>query len=65
MNRTTIAPAQIYAQRAIAALDAILSDKPTADCSLVVQLLMERPQSLRCALANYLYKLQMQSLNRQ
>lgn len=57
-----LTPAQSYAQNAVNALDALIAAEPETkySTSSVARLLMERPKTLRCALAAYLYK----SLNR-
>lgn len=66
MNNKPLTPAQAYAKAAVEALDAMLVSEPEANYCLgaVTKLLMERPKTLRAALSAYLYRSQMQSLNR-
>lgn len=65
MNKP-LTPAQSYAQNAVEALDDLIAAESDAEYhkAYAAKLVMERPKTLRCALAAYLYKSQMQSLNR-
>lgn len=66
MNSKRPTPAQSYAENVVAALDSLIAAEPTNEYSTseVVDLILERPATLRSALNEYLYKLRMQSLLR-
>lgn len=66
MKKLNITPAQAYAQRIIAAVDNLLGSPDDTDRIADIQMMiLERPKTLRCALAAYLYKLQSAQLQRQ
>lgn len=66
MSTRTLTPAQSYAKAAVDALDALIASEPTAEYppKRLARLLLSRPQTLRCALAAYLYRSRMQSMSR-
>lgn len=65
MKKISITPAQAYAQRIIAAVDNLLGSPDDTDTIADIQMMiLERPRTLRCALAAYLYKSQSTQLQR-
>lgn len=61
----TPTPAQNYASRCIDALGELINNPQSHDWQdEVYMLIMERPQTLKCALSAYLYKSQMARLQR-
>lgn len=61
----TPTPAQNYASRCIDALEELINNPQNHDRQdEVYMLIMERPQTLKCALSAYLYKSQMARLQR-
>lgn len=61
-----ISPAQEYAIRMINALDGFIENPDDIDWSNdILMMVMERPETLRAALAGYLYKLQGAQLMRE
>lgn len=56
-------PAQDYAQRVVLALDEVIANPDSLEWyDEAVMLLMERPRTLRAALAAYLYRCRMKQL---
>ena len=65
MKELDLTPAQAYAQRIIAAVDNLLASSDDKDAIADIQMMvLERPKTLRCALAAYLYKSQSARLQR-
>lgn len=65
MKQTKLTPAQAYAARIVEAIDSLLcSPEDTEAADNVLMMVLERPKTLRCALAAYLYKSQMAQLTR-
>lgn len=62
-----LTPAQAYAYEVVEAVDALIASEPQEEYKCVrrlKKLVMERPRTLRNALNAYLYKSQMQSIQR-
>lgn len=60
MKQKQLTPAQSYASRIVEALDNLLCAPEDAEAvDNVLMMVLERPKTLRCALAAYLYKSQM------
>ena len=65
MEARPLTPAQSYASRIVEALDNLLcSPEDTEAADNVLMMVLERPKTLRCALAAYLYKSRMAQLLR-
>lgn len=65
MTRKEPTPAQAYAKRCIIALSGMINNQSGNDWQEELHLLLlERPQTLRCALSAYLYKSEMARLQR-
>lgn len=65
MTPRTLTPAQAYAARIVEAIDGLLCDPENMDAAdSVLMMILERPRTLRCALAAYLHKSRMQSMSR-
>lgn len=65
MSTKTLTPAQAYAARVVEAIDGFLCNPEDMDAAdSVLMMILERPRTLRCALAAYLHKSQMQSISR-
>lgn len=65
MIQNKLTPAQAYAQRIISAVDNLLGSPDDTDTIADIQMMiLERPKTLRCALAAYLYKSQSAQLQR-
>lgn len=65
MTRKEPTPAQAYAKRCIIALSEMINNQGSNDWQEeLLLLLLERPQTLKCALSAYLYKSEMASLQR-
>lgn len=57
MTTTHLTPAQEYAVRMMNALDGVINSPDNATCSNdILAIVLERPKTLRAALAAYLYK---------
>lgn len=66
MATSTLTPAQDYALRMITALDGFIDNPDDTDWSNdILMFILERPKTLRCALAAYLYKSQRASFERE
>lgn len=65
MNKKSLTPAEDYALRMINAIDGFL-DYPddTSWSDEILMFILERPKTLRSALAAYLYKSQSERVNR-
>lgn len=60
MKQKQLTPAQSYASRVVEAIDILLCDPENTEAvDNVLMMVLERPKTLRCALAAYLYKSQM------
>lgn len=60
-----LSPAQAYAARMVEAIDILLGDiEDTEAADNVLMMVLERPRTLRSALAAYLYKSQSAQLQR-
>ncbi len=60
MKQKQLTPAQSYASRVVEAIDNLLCDPENTEAAdNVLMMVLERPKTLRCALAAYLYKSQM------
>lgn len=65
MPTKSLTPAQAYAARIVEALDSLLcKPEDTEAADNVLMMVLERPRTLRCALAAYLYKSQSAQLQR-
>ena len=65
MKQLNLTPAQAYAARIVEAIDCLLCDPEDIDRIADIQMMvLERPKTLRCALAAYLYKSQSAQLLR-
>jgi hypothetical protein len=65
MKNFNLTPAQDYAKRIVAALDSLLEEPGnTEQADEVLMMVLERPRTLRSALAAYLYKSQSAQLQR-
>ena len=65
MKQLKLTPAQAYAARIVEAIDGLLCAPEDSDRIADIQMMiLERPKTLRCALAAYLYKSQSAQLKR-
>lgn len=65
MKQVKLTPAQSYAARIVEAIDNLLcAPEDTEAADNVLMMVLERPRTLRCALAAYLYKSQSAQLQR-
>lgn len=65
MKQIKLTPAQAYAARIVEAIDNLLcAPEDTEAADNVLMMVLERPRTLRCALAAYLYKSQSAQLQR-
>lgn len=65
MKQKQFTPAQAYAARIVEAIDALLCAPEDSDLIADIQMMvLERPKTLRCALAAHLYKSQSAQLQR-
>lgn len=65
MKQKKLTPAQAYAARIVEAIDGLLcTPEDTEAADNVLMMVLERPRTLRSALAAYLYKSQSAQLQR-
>ncbi len=65
MKQKKLTPAQAYAARIVEAIDGLLcAPEDTEAADNVLMMVLERPRTLRSALAAYLYKSQSAQLQR-
>lgn len=62
MKLEAVTPAQMYAKSVIDAIDELLATGSKMSYYKIGKMLMERPKTLRCAMAAYFYKSRVRQL---